>query len=60
MPRFRVDLHIHTLLSPCGELSMSPEVIVRRALAAGLDAIAVCDHNSTPRISPISHFLKSA
>lgn len=47
MPRFRVDLHIHTLLSPCGELSMSPEVIVRRALAAGLDAIAVCDHNTT-------------
>lgn len=47
MRRFRVDLHIHTLLSPCGELSMSPAAIVARAHAAGLDAIAVCDHNST-------------
>ncbi len=47
MERFRVDLHIHTLLSPCGDLGMSPETIVRRALASGLDAIAICDHNTT-------------
>lgn len=47
MPRFLVDLHIHTLLSPCGDLLMSPSHIVERAAAAGLDAIAVCDHNAT-------------
>lgn len=56
MRRFRVDLHIHTLLSPCGELSMSPAVIVERARAAGLDAIAVCDHNSTLQ-TPVVHEL---
>lgn len=44
---FRVDLHIHTCLSPCGSLEMSPSVIVRTALERGLDAIAVTDHNST-------------
>lgn len=53
MPRFLVDLHIHTLLSPCGDLDMSPEVIVRRAVAAGVDAIAVCDHNTTLQTSVV-------
>lgn len=47
MQRFRVDLHLHTLLSPCGDLGMSPEAIVRHAVRAGLDVIAVCDHNTT-------------
>ena len=47
MNRYLVDLHIHTLLSPCGDLDMSPEVIVDWSLRAGLDAIAVCDHNTT-------------
>jgi PHP family Zn ribbon phosphoesterase len=44
--RFRADLHIHTCLSPCGELTMYPRAVVERALAAGLDLIAVTDHNS--------------
>jgi PHP family Zn ribbon phosphoesterase len=45
--RLRADLHIHTCLSPCGELSMSPRTVVERARAAGLDLIAVTDHNTT-------------
>lgn len=47
MNRYRADLHIHTCLSPCGSLEMSPEVIVGTALSRGLDAIAITDHNST-------------
>jgi hypothetical protein len=45
--RLRADLHIHTCLSPCGELSMSPRTVVARAREAGLDLIAVTDHNTT-------------
>jgi len=45
--RLRADLHIHTCLSPCGELTMSPRAVVERARAAGLDIIAVTDHNTT-------------
>ncbi len=45
--RVRADLHIHTCLSPCGELTMSPRAVVDRARAAGLDLIAVTDHNTT-------------
>jgi len=40
------DLHIHTCLSPCGELTMSPRRIVREARARHIDFIAVTDHNS--------------
>jgi len=47
MKPFRADLHIHTLLSPCGSLEMSPREIIARAKGRGLDMIAVADHNST-------------
>lgn len=47
MKEFRVDLHLHTCLSPCGSLEMSPQRIVETALERGVDAIAVTDHNST-------------
>lgn len=50
----RFDLHIHTCLSPCASLEMSPAEIVRRAVAAGLDGIAVTDHQSarnTPAVA---------
>ena len=43
---FMVDTHIHTCLSPCAELDMHPSAIVDAAVRAGLDSIAVCDHNS--------------
>lgn len=42
----RSDLHIHTCLSPCGSLEMSPAAIAARAKSLGLDLIAVTDHNS--------------
>ena len=47
MKIFRADLHIHTVLSPCGSLEMSPELIVNEAIVKGLDMIAITDHNST-------------
>ena len=43
---FRVDLHIHTCLSPCADIDMTPKRIVQRARQEGLDIIAVSDHNS--------------
>lgn len=47
MKRFKADLHIHTVLSPCGSLEMSPKIIVEHALSEGLDIIGITDHNST-------------
>ena len=51
--RLRADLHIHTCLSPCGELAMSPRAVVDRARAAGLDLIAVTDHNTTENAAAV-------
>lgn len=51
MPLFRADLHVHTCLSPCGDLEMSPSGVVDAALKAGLDVIAVCDHNSAENVA---------
>lgn len=45
--RYRADLHIHTVLSPCGDLEMSPVNIVKKAKERGLDIIGITDHNST-------------
>ena len=47
MNSYRADLHNHTVLSPCGDLEMSPVNIVDRAARKGLDIIAVTDHNHT-------------
>ena len=44
---FRFDLHLHSCLSPCGSLDMSPRTIARRARELGLNAIALTDHQST-------------
>ena len=43
---FMVDTHVHTCLSPCAELDMHPAALVNAAVRAGLDSVAVCDHNS--------------
>ncbi|MCR9013013.1 PHP domain-containing protein [Gabonibacter chumensis] len=44
---FRADLHIHTVLSPCGDLDMSPRNIIAMAKQKKLDIIGITDHNST-------------
>jgi PHP family Zn ribbon phosphoesterase len=47
MNKYRADLHIHTLLSPCGDLEMSPANIIAKAREKGLDIIGITDHNTT-------------
>lgn len=42
---FWVDLHIHTVLSPCAELEMGATEIVERCRSEGIALIAVTDHN---------------
>lgn len=42
---FWVDLHLHTVLSPCADLSMGALEIVERCNKEGVDMIAVTDHN---------------
>lgn len=47
MKWFRADLHVHSVLSPCGDLDMSPTRIIKKAKEKKLDIIGITDHNST-------------
>ena len=42
----KFDLHMHSCLSPCASLEMSPGEMAARAVAAGMGGIALTDHNS--------------
>lgn len=55
---FRADLHIHTCLSPCSELSMTPLRIVEKASSLGINILAVCDHNSVEHVEVTSVIAK--
>lgn len=41
------DLHIHSCLSPCADDDMTPADIAAMCALAGLDVVALTDHNST-------------
>ena len=48
---FYYDLHIHSCLSPCGDMDMTPNNIAGMAAIKGLQIIALTDHN-TARNAP--------
>ncbi len=47
---FHADLHMHTCLSPCAEIDMTPRGIVTVSLEKGLNLIAITDHNSAENV----------
>lgn len=54
MNYFLCDLHIHTALSACAAREMDPPNIVRRCINAGLQAVAITDHNSAQNTRAVS------
>ena len=46
MNRYYYDFHIHSCLSPCAENDMTPNNIAGMAALAGLNIVALTDHNS--------------
>jgi hypothetical protein len=50
---FRIDMHVHTCLSPCGELDMHPGAIARAVMETGLDGVVVCDHNAADNAAAV-------
>ncbi len=47
MKFYKADLHTHTVLSPCGDLDMSPKKIIEEAKRKGIDMLGITDHNTT-------------
>lgn len=44
--KYYYDLHMHSCLSPCGDMDMTPNNIVGMSKLLGLNIIALTDHNS--------------
>jgi len=57
---FVIDPHLHTCLSPCAVLDMHPAGLIDAALRAGLDAVAVCDHNSAENVAAVQRAGRTA
>lgn len=52
--RFKGDLHVHTCLSPCGDLQMSPRKIVEQLGNKNIEIVAICDHNSAENVMAVT------
>lgn len=51
-----IDLHIHTLLSPCAGIEMIPINIVTKTLELGIDMIAITDHNAVGNVLSVMNY----
>ncbi|MFN3534075.1 MAG: PHP domain-containing protein [Desulfatiglandales bacterium] len=60
MLEFKADLHIHTCLSPCGDLDMTPKKIIGKAKELGIGILAVTDHNSCGNVKVTQHLGEEA
>ncbi len=53
-PYRKLDLHIHTPRSLCySDMTIKPEQIVEAAIASGLDAIGITDHNTVEGVEDV-------
>jgi len=50
MKCFKADFHIHTCLSPCANITMTPGAIAERLIRHGIDWIAITDHNTARNV----------
>jgi 3',5'-nucleoside bisphosphate phosphatase len=58
MNRYRAELHVHTVLSPCAEVEMIPPLIVQVALDKGINLIAITDHNASANVKAVQQAAK--
>mgnify|MGYP000394295527 CR=1 FL=1 len=58
MLKLKADLHLHSVLSPCGDLLMTPGEIVKKAKEEEIEVIALTDHNSAENVEVFKYFAK--
>lgn len=51
MREYLAELHVHSVLSPCGDILMTPANILGYAKRLGIDLIALTDHNSAENVA---------
>ncbi|MDD3654468.1 MAG: PHP domain-containing protein [Desulfotomaculaceae bacterium] len=50
MREWSIDLHIHTILSPCAGDDMKPPQVLHRVKELNIEIIAITDHNSAENV----------
>jgi PHP family Zn ribbon phosphoesterase len=58
MIKLKADLHLHSVLSPCGDLLMTPAEIVKKAKKEKIDVLALTDHNSAENVEVFQYFVE--
>lgn len=58
MSRIAIDLHMHSALSPCGDIDMTPNNIAGMAAIKELDYIALTDHNTAKNVGALMETAK--
>lgn len=53
LQEYVADLHVHTVLSPCAAVEMTPPLIVREAQERGIRIIAITDHNAGANVGAV-------
>lgn len=57
--KYFYDLHIHSALSPCADVLMSPNNILNMAMLKELNIVAITDHNSCLQLDAIEELKDS-
>lgn len=53
MKTYQAELHVHTVLSPCGDIEMIPPLIIEESHSKGINLIAITDHNASANIGAV-------
>lgn len=56
MIKLKADLHLHSVLSPCGDLLMTPAEIIKKAKKEKIDVLALTDHNSAENVEVLQYY----
>ncbi len=57
--KYYYDLHIHSVLSPCADILMTPNNIINMANLKGIQIISITDHNSLKQYQVIQEIIQS-
>lgn len=60
MQCYRADFHIHSCLSPCADITMTPHPVVEKLLENHIDWAALTDHNTTRNLASFERVFKAA
>ena len=59
MKMYKTDLHVHTCLSPCARLDMSPKYILKQSQKEKIDILGICDHNSAENVLAVKQHART-